>query len=79
MHKEYYLILFKNIVTNSGSKLTKMDDLFSVKNKIVIITGAGRGIGRTFALNMAKRSAITYIIIIIVNVCLNYFVNYCGM
>ena len=60
MHKEYYLILFKNIVTNSGSKLTKMDDLFSVKNKIVIITGSGRGIGRTFALNMAKRSAITY-------------------
>ena len=60
MHKEYYLNLFKNIVTNSGSKLTKMDDLFSVKNKIVIITGSGRGIGRTFALNMAKRSAITY-------------------
>ena len=60
MHKEYYLILFKNIVTNSDSKLTKMDDLFSVKNKIVIITGSGRGIGRTFALNMAKRSAITY-------------------
>ena len=47
-------------MTNSGSKLTKMDDLFSVKNKIVIITGSGRGIGRTFALNMAKRSAITY-------------------
>jgi len=60
MHKEYYPSLFKNIVTNSGSELTKMNDLFSVKNKIVIITGAGRGIGRTFALNMAKRSAITY-------------------
>ncbi len=60
MHKEYYPSLFKNIVTNSGSELTKMDDLFSVKNKIVIITGSGRGIGRTFALNMAKRSAITY-------------------
>ena len=60
MHKEYYPSLFKNIVTNSGSELTKMNDLFSVKNKIVIITGSGRGIGRTFALNMAKRSAITY-------------------
>lgn len=60
MHKEYYPSLFKNIVTNLGSELTKMDDLFSVKNKIVIITGSGRGIGRTFALNMAKRSAITY-------------------
>ena len=60
MHKEYYPSLFKNIVTDLGSELTKMDDLFSVKNKIVIITGAGRGIGRTFALNMAKRSAITY-------------------
>ena len=47
-------------MTDSGFKLTKMNDLFSVKNKIVIITGAGRGIGRTFALNMAKRSAITY-------------------
>ena len=60
MHKEYYPSLFKNIVTSLGSELTKMEDLFSVKNKIVIITGAGRGIGRTFALNMAKRSAITY-------------------
>tara|TARA_B100000446_G_C10515752_1_gene328448 strand:+ start:634 stop:1461 length:828 start_codon:yes stop_codon:yes gene_type:complete len=60
MHKEYYPSLFKNIVTDLGSELTKMDDLFSVKNKIVIITGSGRGIGRTFALNMAKRSAITY-------------------
>jgi NAD(P)-dependent dehydrogenase (short-subunit alcohol dehydrogenase family) len=60
MHKEYYPSLFKNIVTNLGSELTKMDDLFSVKNKIVIITGSGRGIGRTFALNMAKRSAVTY-------------------
>tara|TARA_B100000809_G_scaffold111445_1_gene110013 strand:- start:275 stop:1102 length:828 start_codon:yes stop_codon:yes gene_type:complete len=60
MHKEYYSSLFKNIVTDLGSELTKMDDLFSVKNKIVIITGSGRGIGRTFALNMAKRSAITY-------------------
>jgi len=60
MHKEYYPSLFKNIVTDLVSELTKMDDLFSVKNKIVIITGSGRGIGRTFALNMAKRSAITY-------------------
>ncbi len=60
MHKEYYPSLFKNIVTDLGSELTKMDDLFSVKNKIVIITGSGRGIGRTFALNMAKRSEITY-------------------
>ena len=60
MHKEYYPSLFKNIMTDLGSELTKMDDLFSVKNKIVIITGSGRGIGRTFALNMAKRSAITY-------------------
>jgi len=60
MHKEYYPSLFKNIVTSLGSELTKMEDLFSVKNKIVIITGSGRGIGRTFALNMAKRSAITY-------------------
>ena len=60
MHKEYYPSLFNNIVTNLGSEFTNMDDLFSVKNKIVIITGSGRGIGRTFALNMAKRSAITY-------------------
>ena len=60
MHKEYYPSLFKNIMTDLDSELTKMDDLFSVKNKIVIITGSGRGIGRTFALNMAKRSAITY-------------------
>jgi NAD(P)-dependent dehydrogenase (short-subunit alcohol dehydrogenase family) len=35
-------------------------DIFSIKNKVIIITGAGRGIGRTFAVNMAKHSAYVY-------------------
>ena len=35
-------------------------DVFSIKNKVIIITGAGRGIGRTFAVNMAKLSAYVY-------------------
>ena len=35
-------------------------DIFSIKNKVIIITGAGRGIGRTFAVNMAKLSAYVY-------------------
>ena len=35
-------------------------DIFSIKNKVIIITGAGRGIGRTFAVNMAKASAYVY-------------------
>ena len=35
-------------------------DIFSIKNMVIIITGAGRGIGRTFAVNMAKISAYVY-------------------
>ena len=30
-----------------------MDDIFSVKNKIIVITGAGRGIGQFFANELA--------------------------
>ena len=39
-----------------------MDDIFSVKNKIIVITGAGRGIGYFLANELSKRSAIVYAI-----------------
>ena len=37
-----------------------MDDIFSVKNKIIVITGAGRGIGHYLANELAKRSSVVY-------------------
>mgnify|MGYP003750501513 FL=1 len=37
-----------------------MEDIFSVKNKVVIITGAGKGIGSILADELLKRSAIVY-------------------
>ena len=38
------------------------DDLFSVKGKVVIITGGGQGIGEFLALGLSKRRAIVYCI-----------------
>ena len=40
--------------------MNEKNDIFSIKNKVIIITGAGRGIGRTIAVNMAKISAYVY-------------------
>lgn len=40
----------------------KMNDLFSIKNKVIIITGAGRGIGRELAIGMSKKEAYVYCI-----------------
>lgn len=37
-------------------------DLFSIKDKVVIITGAGRNIGKEIALGMAQRHSIVYAI-----------------
>ena len=37
-----------------------MDDIFSVKNKIIVITGAGRSIGQFLANELVKRSAVVY-------------------
>ena len=39
-----------------------MPNLFSIKDKIVLISGAGRGIGRHLAHSMAKHSAFVYCI-----------------
>ena len=37
-----------------------MKNLFSIKGKVIIITGAGRGIGFKLATEMAKNSAVIY-------------------
>ena len=37
-----------------------MENLFSLKNKIVLITGAGRGIGEHLAGKLAQQGAFVY-------------------
>jgi len=37
-----------------------MENIFSIKDKVIIITGAGKGIGDFLAINMAKQSGIIY-------------------
>jgi len=39
-----------------------MKNLFSIKDKVIIVTGAGRGIGNHLAISIAKYSAIVYAI-----------------
>ena len=36
------------------------NDLFSLKNKVILITGSGRGIGEFLAENIVKEGAIVY-------------------
>ena len=37
-----------------------MENLFSIEGKVIIVTGAGRGIGYELATNLAKYSSIIY-------------------
>jgi len=37
-----------------------MENIFSIKNKVIVITGAGKGIGEFLAMNMAKQLGIVY-------------------
>ena len=39
-----------------------IDELFSIENKVIIITGSGKGIGYDLALNFVNRNAIIYCI-----------------
>ena len=40
-----------------------MNDLFSVENKIVVITGGSKGIGNAIANEFAKRNSIVFILL----------------
>ena len=40
----------------------KMKDIFSIKEKVIIITGGGKGIGHDLSINMTKRGAFVYAI-----------------
>lgn len=37
-----------------------MNDLFSINDKVILITGAGRGIGKSLAQNMARLGSLVY-------------------
>tara|TARA_B100000029_G_scaffold133968_1_gene128102 strand:- start:4478 stop:5230 length:753 start_codon:yes stop_codon:yes gene_type:complete len=39
-----------------------MKDIFSIENKIVVITGGSRGIGNTIANEFAKRNSVVYVL-----------------
>ena len=38
----------------------KMKDIFSIKGKVIVITGGGNGIGHNLSLNMAYEGAFVY-------------------
>ena len=40
--------------------MNSLDNLFSIDNKIIIVTGGGKGIGQTLSVELAKRGSIVY-------------------
>ena len=48
------------------------DDIFSINGKVVIITGGGRGLGHNLANGFATRSAITYSLDKIFDLCFHF-------
>ena len=40
--------------------MNSLNNLFSIDNKIIIVTGGGKGIGQTLCVELAKRGSIVY-------------------
>ena len=60
MYHNYTKDINQFLYLEIGNNFMETGTIFDIKNKIIIITGAGRGIGHMFATSMAKYSAFVY-------------------